>query len=336
MKQTINLGHRSYDVIIKSGVLKKINGLADLSGKVAIITDDGIPKRYIKTVMTQCQNPILITIAQGDSNKTIDTWKHIVSLLLEENFSSKDTIIALGGGTVGNIAGFVAYTYMQGVSFYHIPTTPAQVIGAVSGESSLNLNGVKNILSTHHHPSIVIADPLLLKTLPPRHYASGLAEALKIALLFDANLFSILEHDDISENIEKILYLSIVHKKQLLEQDESNKTHHTLLHFGELIGNGIASACGSSSLLHGECTALGMLPLIESKTLLRRTRAIMRRLNLPLKYSCPVKDVWQYILHDKSKDEDNFTVARVKTLAHGYLETISSQELWFLLSGENA
>ncbi len=335
MKQTINLGHRSYDVIIKSGVLKKISSLADLSGKVAIITDDGIPKRYIKTVMAQCQNPFLITIPQGNSSKSIDTWKFIVSSMLQENFSSKDTILALGGGTVGDLAGFTACTYMHGASFYHIPTTTSQTIGAVGGENSLNLDGIKNILGASHHPSIVIADPLLLKTLPPRHYASGLSEALKIALLFDENLFSILEHDDISENIEKILYLSILHKKRLIEQDESDKNQHMLLHFGDLIGNGIASACDSSGILHGECSALGMLPLIESKTLLRRTRAIMRRLNLPLKYPCSAKDAWPYILHDKTKDEDSFTVARVKTLAHGYLETISSQELWFLLSGEN-
>ncbi len=335
MKQTINLGHRNYDIIIKSGVLKKISSLADLSGKVAVITDDGIPKRYVKTVMNQCQNPFLITIPQGELSKNIDTWKHIVSLLLQEGFSSKDTIIALGGGMVGNLAGFVACTYMHGVSFIHIPTTTSQIIGAIGGEISLNLNGTKNILGIIHHPSIVIADPTLLKTLPPRHYASGLAEALKIALLFDENLFSILEHDDISENIEKILYLSILHKKRLIEQDESDKHQQMLLHFGHLIGNGIESASDSPILLHGECTALGMLPLIESKTLLRRTRAVMRRLALPLKYACDVKDVWQYILHDKTKDEDSFNVARVKTLAHGYLETISSQELWFLLSGEN-
>ena len=337
MKLAMDLGARSYDIIVKRGALKNAGMLANLGGKVLVLTDDGVPAKLVKTFMAQCANAVLLSLPKGEQSKQIASWQTAALCLLENAFGPQDSVAALGGGMVGDVAGFTAATYMRGISFLQFPTTTmAQVDSSIGGKCALNLHGEKNVIGTVYQPSIVVADPDVLQSLPPRHFANGLAEALKIGLLFSRELFELLENEPIKENLEKMIYLSLLYKKNVVERDELATGERRLLNFGHTIGHAIEAACGLDGLLHGECVALGMLPMIESKTLQRRTKAIMRKLGLPLAYPCDDEAILLHMMHDKKRSGSNFTVAKVKKLGHGTLESISYDELCLLATGKDA
>ena len=332
MKLTLNLGTRSYDIVQKPGVLAKASLLANLKGKVMLVTDDGIPESYVQTLLAQCGQPVVHTLPAGEHTKTPDSVARLQSHLLEEGFGRYDYLATLGGGTVQDVAGFAAASYMGGMPLVHFPTTTASQCGAaIGGFYRLDLDGCKNVLCAPHQPDMVIIDPELLQTLPPRYYAAGLAEALRIGLATSADLLDILEKEDIAQNMERIVYLSLLYKKGLVERDEEGTGEARLLSFGDTIGQSIEAAGGPGEFLHGEAIALGMLPLIETRTLLKRTRAIMRKMGLPLKQPYHPGQLMPYIEKDATREGDALIVTRAKTPGQGYLERITQQELALLL-----
>lgn len=337
MKITVELGERSYPVVVKRGVLERVGMLANLTGRVLVVSDDGVPARYVKTVLAQCGQGHVFTLPQGEQSKSVQNWEAIAGFLHSHGFAHGDMVVAVGGGMVGDVAGFAAACYRRGIAWCHVPTTTlAQADAAVGGKTALNLCGAKNVVGAFHQPSLVAIDPATLKTLPQRHHASGLAEALKVGLVGDCELFEILESEDISQNIERILYLSLRYKIELVQQDETDTGQRRMLNFGHTFGHAIeaASGLGPNGLLHGEAVALGMLPMIEGRALLRRTRAVMKKLGLPMKMPYDKDAVLQYIQNDKKRNGDAYTVVRVKTLGQGYLEKISFEELALLVKGD--
>lgn len=339
MKLTVDLERQSYDVIIKRGALKRANLLTNLTGKVLLLHDSGIPDAYVKTIKKQCGKPVLFQLPQGEACKSIDCWREICSCMLSEGFNQFDTVVGLGGGAVCDTAGFAAATYKQGIGYCLFPTSSvAQMDAAVGGETALNADGIKNALGIIHQPDIVVIDPDLLKTLTPRQMASGLALALKTGLLCSRELYDILESlpaNYNNEDIERIIYLSLLNKKGLLERERSGSNEQILLNFGCLIGHGIETACGLGNLPYGECIALGMLPMIETRSLLRRTRAIMRRLGLPVSCRCNKETVLNAAMNDRSYHNSHFTTARVKHLGQGYVEAITYEEMRLLYIGDD-
>lgn len=339
MKLTMNLGERSYDIIIKRGALRRVGKVCNLQRKVLVVTDDGVPQKYANVLLPQCSEGHLLVLKQGESSKSPETWQAILTRMLELGFGRGDAVAALGGGVVGDVAGFAAASYMRGICYYQIPTTTlSQIDSSIGGKVAINLAGTKNIVGAFHQPSLVVIDPDTLKTLPPRHWANGLAEALKAGIAGNASLLELLEKEDAKENIERILHYALLYKKQIVEEDETEQGARKLLNFGHTIGHGIEAACGLDAgergLLHGECVALGMLPMIESKTLRRRALAAMKKLGLPTKYNCSAKDILRHMQNDKKRENDAFTVVRVKKAGEGYLEKISWDELAMLVRGE--
>ena len=336
----MNLGGRGYDIIIKRGALARAASLGNLVRKVLVVTDDGVPAQYAKTILSQCADGHLFVVPQGEGSKSIAQWGAIQSELLRLGFGRADAVAAVGGGVVGDLAGFAAATYMRGISFFQFPTTTlAQVDSSVGGKVAVDLDGTKNIVGAFHQPELVVVDPDTLATLPRRHFANGMAEALKTALIGSDELFSLLEATPFytgdaintgSADLERILYLCLRYKMGVVERDETEQGERKLLNFGHTIGHGIEAAGGLSGLLHGECVALGMLPMIESKTLLRRTRAVMKRLGLPLSQPYSPGEILKYIKNDKKRNADRYTIVRVKQAGHGYLETVGFDELSLL------
>lgn len=328
MKLTLDLGNRSYDIILKRGVLQKAGLLTNLTGKVMLVTDDGVPKNYVKTLAGQCGQPVVHTLPAGEGAKTLETVAALHSHLLREGFGRHDCMAALGGGTVGDVAGFAAATYQHGMPLVHFPTTTtAQCDSAVGGLNNLDLDGCKNVLGAPRQPDKVVADPDLLATLPPRYFAAGLAQALKTALVASAELFEILEKEDVADNLERILYLSLLFKKGMVERDEAGAGERRLLRFGVTVGQGIEAAGRPGDFLHGEAMALGMLSMIETKTLARRAKAVMRKLGLPTKHPYNLDQLWPYIQKDATREGDAYVVTRVKTAGQGYWERITAEEL---------
>lgn len=339
-KLTMNLGPRSYDIILKRGALENLYQFARLDRRVAIVTDSGVPEAYARRVADQCRDAHIITVPQGEASKSLKTLETVLRQMLDFGMGRGDLVVAVGGGVVGDLAGFAASIYMRGVDFINCPTTTLSMIdSSIGGKTAVDLGDTKNIVGTFWQPKLVIVDPDTLSTLPQRHFVNGLAEAVKAALLADPELFSIFEQGDVDARIDEIIYRCLRFKKNIVEQDETEQGMRKALNFGHTLGHGIEAVRGikgrrTTGLYHGECVALGMLPMIESKTLQKRVRAVYRRLGLPLRASYDKQKVLAEMLHDKKAQAGQITLIKVPGLGCWRTETVPAAALPTLLGLE--
>ena len=190
----VGLGERAYDIVIERGCLAKASALCNLDRKVLVVTDSGVPLEYAHAVADQCAEAHLAIVAQGEQSKSLEVFGRLLQTMIEAQFTRGDCVVAVGGGIVGDLAGFVAASYMRGVDFYNIPTTVlAQVDSSIGGKTAINLGGYKNMVGAFYQPRKVLIDLDVLHTLPRRQIANGLAEAVKMALTSDAQLFGLFE-----------------------------------------------------------------------------------------------------------------------------------------------
>ena len=340
-KLTMNLGERSYDIILKNGALENLYQFARLDRRVAVVTDAGVPAEYAQRVADQCRDAKIITVPQGEASKSMKILESVLRQMLEFNMGRGDLVIAVGGGVVGDLAGFAASVYMRGIDFINCPTTTLSMIdSSIGGKTAVDLGETKNIVGSFWQPKLVIVDPSTLATLPRRQYINGLAESVKASLLADPELFAIFEKGDIDEQIGEIIYRSLRFKKSIVEQDETEHGMRKALNFGHTIGHGIEAVKGvkgrrTVGLYHGECVALGMLPMIESKALQKRVRAVYRRLGLPLRTAYNKDKVYAEMLHDKKAQGGQITVIKVPGLGCWRAETIPVEGLRPLLGMED-
>lgn len=339
-KLTMNLGPRSYDIILKRGALENLYQFARLDRRVAIVTDSGVPEAYARRVADQCRDARIITVPQGEASKSLKILETVLRQMLDFGMGRGDLVVAVGGGVVGDLAGFAASIYMRGVDFINCPTTTLSMIdSSIGGKTAVDLGDTKNIVGTFWQPKLVIVDPDTLSTLPQRHFVNGLAEAVKAALLADPELFSIFEQGDVDARIDEIIYRCLRFKKNIVEQDETEQGMRKALNFGHTLGHGIEAVRGikgrrTTGLYHGECVALGMLPMIESKTLQKRVRAVYRRLGLPLRASYDKQKVLAEMLHDKKAQAGQLTLIKVPGLGCWRTETVPAAALPTLLGLE--
>ena len=314
-KLTMNLGERSYDIILKNGALENLYQFARLDRRVAVVTDAGVPAEYAQRVADQCRDAKIITVPQGEASKSMKILESVLRQMLEFN--------------------------MGGIDFINCPTTTLSMIdSSIGGKTAVDLGETKNIVGSFWQPKLVIVDPSTLATLPRRQYINGLAESVKASLLADPELFAIFEKGDIDEQIGEIIYRSLRFKKSIVEQDETEHGMRKALNFGHTIGHGIEAVKGvkgrrTVGLYHGECVALGMLPMIESKALQKRVRAVYRRLGLPLRTAYNKDKVYAEMLHDKKAQGGQITVIKVPGLGCWRAETIPVEGLRPLLGMED-
>ncbi len=338
-KLTMNLGERSYDIILKNGALENLYQFARLDRKVAVVTDSGVPAEYAQRVADQCRESTIITVPQGEASKSFKVLETVLRQMLEFNMGRGDLVVAVGGGVVGDLAGFAAAIYMRGIDFINCPTTTLSMIdSSIGGKTAVDLGDTKNIVGAFWQPKLVIVDPATLSTLPRRHYINGLAEAVKAGLLADPELFAIFEKGDIDTQISEIIYRSLRFKKNVVEQDETERGMRKALNFGHTIGHGIEAVKGikgrrTVGLFHGECVALGMLPMIESKALQKRVRAVYRRIGLPTRTTYNKEKVLAEMLHDKKAQGGQITVIKVPGLGCWRAETIPVEGLHGMAAG---
>lgn len=341
MKMTMNLGTRSYDIILKRGCLSNLHQFADLTHRrVFVLTDSGVPAEYAKTVADQCANGTVYTIPQGEGSKCLKVYGQVLNAMLEFGMDRRDLLVAVGGGVVGDLGGFCAASYMRGIDFVNCPTTTlAQIDSSIGGKTAIDLGSAKNIVGAFWQPQVVLVDPDTLATLPRRQYINGLAEAVKAGLIADPELFGIFENGDVDKEIETIIYRSLLVKKKIVEQDERESGARKALNFGHTIGHGIEAVKGvrgrrTNGLYHGECVALGMLPMIEDKSLQKRTRAVLRKLGLPVRTGVDKHKVLEYMRHDKKSSGKSITVIRVPGLGCWRADTLPMTQLPALLGLE--
>ncbi len=327
MKLHVSLKDKSYDIILERGALDHVSDYINLDRKVLIITDDGVPTQYVDRLLAQCKYGFAQTVKQGEGAKSFNTFEFLCSKLLEFSFSRKDLVIALGGGVMGDLAGFVASSYMRGIEFCNIPTTTlSQIDSSIGGKVAINLNGVKNIIGAFYQPSVVIIDHDTLNTLPKRHFNNGLVEAIKAGLIYDKALFELFFTDN-ELDIDNIIYRSLLVKKDVVEQDEKEQNLRQILNFGHTIGHGVESLYGLSGLLHGEAVAIGMLPMIEDKTIRKSLMKIYNRLLIKSNTDYDKEKLYDVMTRDKKSNGSKITIVKVKEIGKAVLCEIDKEEL---------
>ena len=305
----MDLGRDSYDILIERGILAKAGQHLNLNRRVLVVTDTEVPEVYAKTLAGQCRNSVICTVETGEGSKSLTVFGQLLQTMLEHDFSRKDCVVAVGGGVVGDLSGFAASSYMRGIDFYNIPTTLlSQIDSSIGGKTAINLGGVKNIVGSFYQPKKVLVDPDLLKTLPPRQIANGMAEAIKMSLTSDRQLFELFETQDIESSLEEIILRSLSIKKAVVEQDEKEAGLRKILNFGHTVGHGIES---TSKLYHGEAVALGMLPMC-SETLRPRVIKVLKKCNLYRELQYDWDRITQAAFHDKKADGGSVTVTLVQ------------------------
>ncbi len=313
-----------YPIYLERGALQKAGQLLSLQRKCMIITDQNIPAQYISALTQQCAEPVVFPLIPGESAKSLESFSEILAVMLENHFSRTDCVIALGGGVVGDLAGFAASAYLRGIDFYNIPTTVlSQVDSSIGGKVAVNFQGFKNMVGAFYPPKAVLIDPETLSSLPRRQIANGLAEAVKMALTFDEAFFSLFEKADPMENLDKIIAASLLAKQRIVEADEREQGLRRVLNFGHTLAHAIESESLESAdpLYHGECVALGMIPMC-SDTVKQRLIPVLKRIGLPTQYTGS-PDRWvEAISHDKKVGGNTITVVRVDAVGSYRMETI--------------
>jgi len=289
----VDLGERSYPIHIGAGAL---NGLDAQNRRCLIVTNDTIAPLYLPRVLEALPNAAVCELPDGESFKTLDTAGRILDQLADGGFHRDSLIIALGGGVIGDIAGFAASVYHRGIDFIQIPTTLlAMVDSSVGGKTGVNHRAGKNLIGAFHQPVQVIADLDLLATLPPREYAAGLAEVVKYAALGDLQLLDWLEsrvaelRSRDTDVLTEVVYRCCLAKAKIVAADEREQGQRALLNLGHTFGHAIETASGYGTLLHGEAVAIGMVMAADlscrlgwaSAEEVARLRSLLSALSLP-------------------------------------------------------
>lgn len=316
----------TYDIVIERGCLSRAAQHMTLSRRVCLVTDDGVPPQYAAAVAAQCAQPLIVTLPQGEATKTLSSMQEICRRMLSAGFDRHDCVVAVGGGVVGDLAGFAAACYMRGIDFYNVPTTLlAQVDSSVGGKTAVDLDGAKNIIGAFYPPRAVLIDPDVLSTLPPEQFSGGMAEAIKMSVTSDPALFSLIETQPVAEHIEQIIEGALRIKRGIVEQDERESGLRMILNFGHTLGHGIETGSGLT-LTHGACVALGM-PAFCSAEVRARLLPVLKKVGLPTAVSFDPERVWQAMLHDKKFSGSEVSVVLVQKLGQGEIRHIGKDEL---------
>lgn len=266
---SVDLGPRSYDILIGQNLLSKAADFIKpqlASKKIAIVTDETVGALYKDAINLNGLNAAWITVAPGEASKSFVNLQYVLDAMLAHGMERNDTIIALGGGVVGDLTGFAASIYKRGCRFIQIPTTLlAQVDSAVGGKTAINVPQGKNLVGAFYQPSLVLADMDVLSTLPPRALKAGYAEVLKYGLLGDAGFFKWLETHgpDILSGDKRAtaqaVKVSCETKARIVAADEQERGQRALLNLGHTFGHALEAQAGyDGDLLHGEAVSAGM------------------------------------------------------------------------------
>jgi 3-dehydroquinate synthase len=269
----VSLGSRSYPILIGEGILADLGKHCQQLGlgkRCAIITDKKVAPRYGKAALGSLRKagfePVLLTVPSGETSKSLDMLQWCCDQLARHRLERKSFVVALGGGVVGDLAGFVASAYLRGVAFVQVPTTLlSQVDSSVGGKVGVNLKAGKNLVGAFYQPRFVLCDLATLRTLPPREFRSGLAEVVKYGIIYDDALFARLERDlPLLLNLDASVLAEVVArcceiKAEVVGQDETESGLRAILNFGHTIGHALEAISGYGKFLHGEAISIGQV-----------------------------------------------------------------------------
>lgn len=325
----LDLGARGYDIKVGNGLISRAGELLDIKRRAFILTDAGVPKQYAEAVAASLDEAKIYTVAEGEDSKSLSTLEGVLTAMADFGMTRGDAMIAVGGGVVGDLAGFAAACYMRGISFYNIPTTLlAQVDSSIGGKTAVNLGGIKNIVGAFHQPNGVLIDTDCLATLDDRLVACGLAEAVKMSMTSDKKLFEAFEKYslvDIMANIDEIIVDALKIKKKVVEEDERESGIRKILNFGHTFGHGVEAEDGIGALYHGECVAIGMIPMCAPEARSRLV-PVLKKLGLPTEYHGDIDRALAFAAHDKKANGSGVDAIYVPEVGSFEIRTMSYDE----------
>jgi 3-dehydroquinate synthase len=355
----VELGSRSYDIVIANGQLSSVGQLLssiNVHKNTTIITNTTIAPLYLDVLKTTLHvngfKTSEIILPDGEQYKTLDSMRDIYDQLLSFGLDRSCSLIALGGGVIGDMTGFAAATFLRGIPFVQIPTTLlSQVDSSVGGKTGVNLPGGKNMVGSFYQPAAVIIDPLVLETLPKRELQSGMAEVIKYGIISDPDFFAFLESnmDSImkldAESISTVISQCCRIKADITSQDETEQSIRAHLNYGHTLGHAVETLTGYSKYLHGEAVAIGMhAAALLSRSLgfcedsdVGRIKALLQAADLPI--DVPPLTVSEYlhaIQKDKKRTGATLNFVLVRSIGDAFMYSVAQERLQAFLGGELA
>ncbi|MCC5893939.1 MAG: 3-dehydroquinate synthase [Alkalibacterium sp.] len=325
-----------YAIKIQKGLLQNVGeelSAITSSRRVAVVTDKNVHQHYGETVDTQLKRAgftvHFIILEPGEQTKTFSSMPAMYSELINAGITRSDVIVALGGGVVGDIAGFVAATFLRGIDFVQIPTSLlAQVDSSVGGKVGVDLPEGKNLAGAFYHPKLVIIDPDVLNTLSDHYFSDGMAEVIKYGCIKDASFFDKLtqlnSREKVMAEIENVIETCCKIKQDMVQQDEKDKGIRMLLNFGHTLGHAIEAYYNYESITHGHAVAIGMVTLtaiaeekgLTEKGTAEKVRRCLSGHNLPAELDEPeaYDFILSYIKKDKKQLNNQLHVVIIETI----------------------
>ncbi len=335
--ETVKVGtSRTYEIHIEEGLLDRVAEECSAvlhSEKALLLTDSNVKPLYGEAVyrsLTEAGYQVTeYVIPAGEESKNTEQYLKIVSTLAKEGFSRSDAIVALGGGVVGDLAGFCASSYLRGIPFVQIPTTLlACVDSSVGGKTAVNLPEGKNLLGAFYQPCLVLIDPLTLKTLTPAVYADGMAEVIKYGMIRDPELFDALEKHAWTDT--QIITRCVTIKSRVVAEDEFDNGCRLLLNYGHTIGHAIEK-CSHFEVSHGSAVAIGMAVMARAEeggaALSKRLDAVLKGYGLPTVCEFSAEELYLAAMADKKRRNQTLHIITVPMLGNGTIVTIPVEEL---------
>lgn len=337
MKLTVNLRENSYPIYIENGILTESGKYISriFTGKrIMIISDDNVFPLYVETLTNtladyECHTLVL---PHGEPTKSFQMLPQIYSAMLDAKISRSDLVIALGGGVIGDLAGFAASSFLRGVKLVQIPTSLlAQVDSSVGGKVAVDLPQGKNLVGAFYHPKLVLIDPDVLNTLPARYINDGMGEVIKYGCIKDASLFETIRDCGSFENLKPQLSTIIARcvdiKRIVVEHDQFDTGERMLLNFGHTLAHTIEQHCNYERESHGEAVAIGMYQIsriAERKGLTvpgcaDAIRNVLEAYRLPYKCGFPIEDLTGAVRLDKKNLNNHLNVVLLHTIGDSYV-----------------
>ena len=342
MKSIHIAASREYDVLIEMGLLSQLGILAarQLPGRrAALISDDAVFPLYGQQAEQSLQDAGFQTehfiFPHGEQHKTLATYGRALNFLCDRRFTREDVIIALGGGVVGDLAGFTAATYQRGITYIQVPTTLLSMMdSSVGGKTAVDLDHGKNQSGCFHQPAMVLCDPALLSTLPEREDRCGCAEIIKTAMLFDAGFFRGLRQTPVRGQLEHVLSVCVAAKRDVVQSDEFDRGQRALLNFGHTVGHAV-EACRDFTISHGEGVAIGMAVVTRAAVnrgicppeTLTALLDLLEQYKLPTEATESLADILHAAEADKKRTDDAIRLIVPKAVGCCRAETVPAVEL---------
>jgi len=318
----VSLSERSYEIVIQTGLLARLGRKLkeqSVRGKVGIVTDRHVARHYLKNSLEAIKRygiePVPIILTPGEQSKTLKTVEQILDVLARHRFERSSMLVALGGGVVGDMAGFAASIYQRGIPYIQVPTTlVAQVDSSVGGKTGVDHRLGKNLIGSFYQPRAVWIDPLTLHTLPVREVVAGLAEVIKYGIIADESFFVYLQRH-MSELrrqapgiVATVVKRSCEIKAEVVAADERESDRRRILNYGHTIGHALEALGGYRSLVHGEAVGIGLVQEaalacfqeICSRAVVEKIRRLVREAGLSDRIPpWTPQRIWKAMLHDK-------------------------------------